>query len=247
MAQVTSLLYTMVKAMKKSDVVGHRGVAGLELENTIPGFEKAIALGVKTIEFDIRETLDGQFILCHDRSLRRVSDSTVQVNSVTYATLQTISLHNNSHVPLLRDVLNLARKHKIAVIVELKTCQNPESLSRLLNEYGDLDMTVASLKSHLLDRLCKQYPQNHLPFGLCIPFYTLHRATALQASKIIVNVWLFNPLLYWLARRKKVEVFVYTVDNAWLVRHLQRLYPNILICTNHPERFIENRKANAAD
>ncbi len=56
-------------------IIGHRGVAGLALENTLPGLELARLLGVDAIEFDVRMTNDEHIVLCHDNSLSRVADS----------------------------------------------------------------------------------------------------------------------------------------------------------------------------
>jgi glycerophosphoryl diester phosphodiesterase len=47
-------------------VIGHRGAARLEPENTIRSFERAIELGADTIETDISVTSDGRFALWHD-------------------------------------------------------------------------------------------------------------------------------------------------------------------------------------
>jgi glycerophosphoryl diester phosphodiesterase len=51
------------------DVQGHRGARGLRPENTLPGFELAIDLGVHTIETDLHLTLDGVPILTHDPAI----------------------------------------------------------------------------------------------------------------------------------------------------------------------------------
>lgn len=47
-------------------VVGHRGAARHEAENTIPSFAKAIELGANAIETDVCVTRDGRFVLWHD-------------------------------------------------------------------------------------------------------------------------------------------------------------------------------------
>ena len=47
-------------------VVGHRGAARLEPENTIASFRRAIALGADAIETDVSVTADGRFALWHD-------------------------------------------------------------------------------------------------------------------------------------------------------------------------------------
>lgn len=51
------------------DVQGHRGVRGHLPENTIPSFERAIALGVTTLEMDVGVTRDGVVVVHHDRTL----------------------------------------------------------------------------------------------------------------------------------------------------------------------------------
>jgi glycerophosphoryl diester phosphodiesterase len=48
------------------DLQGHRGARGLKPENTLPGFETALDIGVNTIETDVQLTLDGIPVLFHD-------------------------------------------------------------------------------------------------------------------------------------------------------------------------------------
>lgn len=48
--------------------VGHRGTRGLMPENTIPAFEKGIAVGANTIEFDVHITKDNKVVVYHDDS-----------------------------------------------------------------------------------------------------------------------------------------------------------------------------------
>jgi glycerophosphoryl diester phosphodiesterase len=51
------------------DLQGHRGARGLLPENTLPAFEKAIELGVSTLELDVGVTKDGVIVISHDRAL----------------------------------------------------------------------------------------------------------------------------------------------------------------------------------
>jgi glycerophosphoryl diester phosphodiesterase len=53
----------------KFDLQGHRGARGLMPENTLPAFEKALALGVTTLELDTVLTADGVVVVHHDRRL----------------------------------------------------------------------------------------------------------------------------------------------------------------------------------
>jgi glycerophosphoryl diester phosphodiesterase len=47
------------------DLQGHRGARGLKPENTLPGFEAALNLGIGSIETDVRLTADGVPVLFH--------------------------------------------------------------------------------------------------------------------------------------------------------------------------------------
>jgi glycerophosphoryl diester phosphodiesterase len=51
------------------DLQGHRGARGLMPENTLPAFDRALGLGVSTIETDLGLTRDGILVIAHDRRL----------------------------------------------------------------------------------------------------------------------------------------------------------------------------------
>jgi glycerophosphoryl diester phosphodiesterase len=51
------------------DVQGHRGARGYAPENTLPGFQRALAIGVDTLELDVGVTRDGVVVIHHDRRL----------------------------------------------------------------------------------------------------------------------------------------------------------------------------------
>jgi glycerophosphoryl diester phosphodiesterase len=51
------------------DLQGHRGARGLLPENTLPAFERALAIGVDTLELDVGVTRDGVVVIHHDRRL----------------------------------------------------------------------------------------------------------------------------------------------------------------------------------
>jgi glycerophosphoryl diester phosphodiesterase len=51
---------------KAIDLQGHRGARGLLPENTIPGFLRALELGVDTLEMDVAINADGHIVLSHE-------------------------------------------------------------------------------------------------------------------------------------------------------------------------------------
>ena len=78
----TTLMYrpdlpqTTLAELPAFDLQGHRGARGLFPENSLPGFEAALALGVTTLEMDLGMASDGILVVHHDRRLdpRRTRD-----------------------------------------------------------------------------------------------------------------------------------------------------------------------------
>ncbi len=61
-----ALFLTLMVHGQMFDIQGHRGCRGLMPENSIPGFLKAIDLGVTTIEMDVVVSADGKTVVSHD-------------------------------------------------------------------------------------------------------------------------------------------------------------------------------------
>ena len=66
LAVVLSLAACAAQAL---DLQGHRGARGLLPENTLPSFQRALELGVTTLELDIAITKDGVLVIHHDPTL----------------------------------------------------------------------------------------------------------------------------------------------------------------------------------
>ena len=75
---------------KNALVVAHRGLSGIERENTNAAFVAAANRSYYGIETDFRRTADGKFIISHDQSLKRVSGEDVNVEAVSLAVAQSV-------------------------------------------------------------------------------------------------------------------------------------------------------------
>ncbi|MBL8331264.1 MAG: glycerophosphodiester phosphodiesterase [Rubrivivax sp.] len=76
------------------DAQGHRGARGLLPENSLPGFEQALAIGVHTLELDVGVTADGVVVISHDRTLNPaiVRDATGRWISAPGPTVRSLTL-----------------------------------------------------------------------------------------------------------------------------------------------------------
>ena len=63
---LTALSLLACASSQAFDLQGHRGSRGLAPENTLAAFERAIAIGVTTLETDLAVTRDGVLVISHD-------------------------------------------------------------------------------------------------------------------------------------------------------------------------------------
>src|SRR5580704_12278143 len=69
-------------------VIGHRGAAAQAPENTLAGFRAARALGCAWVEFDVRLTVDGVPVVCHDDKLDRTSNGRGRISKLPLAAIR---------------------------------------------------------------------------------------------------------------------------------------------------------------
>lgn len=218
-------------------IVGHRGAAGIELENTMPGFIKAKQLGVDAIELDVQLTTDNQFVVYHETFLQLLLNRFGRTKRYSYAELQQILLANGQTVPLLRDVL--AATVGIDKIVDIKIDTHIKELCDVLNDFPTTNFTFVSSKPKALIA-CKKYrpdisalsERHYLPFSFSGSVYR-HKLDGVN-----MNYRLLNPFTYRLAQRHSLQIMAYTINDVGTAERIRRRYPGVWICTNHPDRFI---------
>lgn len=215
-------------------VIGHRGAKGLALENTLAGFDLAQKLGVDAIEFDVRRTLDGQFVVCHDDNLMRVSGMSASIKRLAYDELREVALKNGESVPLLRDAL--AAIDDTPLVIEIKIRKHTEKICDIVSEFPNLKVSFASFKRDVVADCVRLRPD--IPTFLLSgvdAFGTVRAARHMGAAGIGLRFWLMNPFTYFFARLYGLKMYVYTVNRPWVVRLLLRFYPGVDICTNLPD------------
>ena len=95
-------------------VIAHRGASADERENTLPAFERAIAVGADFVELDVQVSADGALVVFHDLDLDRLTPLRGPLAKRPLAELR------EHAIPTLEDVLELTRG-RIGVMAELKS------------------------------------------------------------------------------------------------------------------------------
>jgi len=100
-------------------IVGHRGAAALEPENTLLSFERGIALGMDYLETDVRLTRDGRLILMHDEKVDRTTSGAGPVSEFSFDEIRALDAGKGQQVPSLEEALEAIRG-RVQLLLELK-------------------------------------------------------------------------------------------------------------------------------
>ncbi|MEU5095175.1 glycerophosphodiester phosphodiesterase family protein [Streptomyces sp. NPDC020996] len=86
--------------------IGHRGVMGVEPENTLRSFVAAEQAGLDVIELDLHLSKDGALVVMHDTDVDRTTDGSGPIAGKTLAELRLLDAGRGERVPVLEDVLD---------------------------------------------------------------------------------------------------------------------------------------------
>tara|TARA_Y100001970_G_scaffold97144_1_gene122315 strand:+ start:33441 stop:34136 length:696 start_codon:yes stop_codon:yes gene_type:complete len=210
--------------------MGHRGSPTKITENTIFSFQKALEQGADGIELDVRLSQDKQIVVFHDKDLKRLSNRSDMVESLSLAELQTIELKKEegqkeeAYIPSLNELVSLLAQAKV-VNIEIKS-------NSLFHGHNILNPLIKFLDKNHLDDKCiissfnplilmklrlKRpktiigflYNRNQIFHGLSNLIWILR----VQPENLHIHYSLLNHWIVSWARKKKIKINSYTIND----------------------------------
>ncbi|MFF3457567.1 glycerophosphodiester phosphodiesterase [Streptomyces sp. NPDC002730] len=89
--------------------IGHRGVMGVEPENTLRSFIRAEQAGMDAIELDLHLSKDGALVVMHDADVDRTTGGNGPIADKTLAELRELDAGDGERVPVFEEVLDAVR------------------------------------------------------------------------------------------------------------------------------------------
>lgn len=183
----------------KTLVVAHRGLSGLETENTNAAFVAAGNRSYYGIETDIHKTADGKFVVNHDNDLNRVAGENICVELVSLSVLQNVVLFDKDGTKnredlrpcTLENYISICKKYDKHCVLELKSDFTDEETARfvdIIKNYGYLENTTfISFNYQNLLKVRSILPEQSAQFLFCE--FTEGTIEKLIADKIDVDVY----------------------------------------------------------
>lgn len=160
-------------------MIAHRGLSGLERENTCAAF---VAAGNREvywgIETDIHCTADGKFVIIHDDTTTRVSGVEMTVEETDFDTLRSLRLLDKERegtrwdlvLPTLEEYISICKKYGKVAVLELKNPMPEEAVCEIIRAVEAMDyaehMVVISFSFDNMVYLRKNFPNQKAQFLL---------------------------------------------------------------------------------
>lgn len=160
----------------KTLMVAHRGLSGIEKENTLPAFVAAGNRSFYGIETDVHRTADGQFVVIHDDSTKRVAGVDFVIEETDFDTLRRLQLIDNDgtknridlKIPTLREYIKTCKRYEKKSVLELKNEFSFEDVERVIDiikEEGYIENVIfISFCFENLVRVRKILPNHEVQF-----------------------------------------------------------------------------------
>ncbi|GHE69431.1 glycerophosphodiester phosphodiesterase [Streptomyces cellulosae] len=203
--------------------IGHRGVMGVEPENTLRSFVAAQEAGLDVIELDLHLSKDGALVVMHDARVDRTTDGTGAIADKTFDELRALDAGRGERIPLFTEVLDSVRTPLQA---EIKDVRAARALAEVMHE-RDLTgrVEVASFHDEAIAEIARLVPG--VRTALVAGRYgtdVVDRAVAVGASRLCLNIRRITLEVVEHARKADLSIFgwvVNTQDHLRLVRALE--------------------------
>jgi glycerophosphoryl diester phosphodiesterase len=196
---------------EKPVVIGHRGAAGLAVENTIVAIRKALELGVKIVEVDVRLTSDRKIVVFHDEDLKRLAGVDKKIRDLTLRDLREVRI-NNEGIPTLDEVLAEV-SGKAGILIEIKEEGWEDLVVSSIKQNKAVDWSaVISFHEGAVQKVKLLY--SRIPTGLiyAIPPGKVIDAKRLMASMVLPNYRILTNKHLEFAHKQGLKVVTWTVN-----------------------------------
>ena len=206
-------------------MIAHRGVSGLEKENTCAAFVAAGNRSYYGIETDVHVTKDGKFIVIHDDDTARVCSENISVEGSSFEELRSLKLdgikgekgRNDLCLPSLEEYITICRKYEKIAVLELKNEMTREQVLEICAEIDSLGMlgntVFISFAFNNLVYIRERYPEQTVQF-LTDGFYDGLIETLVEHNMDLdVNFTALDREKVALLHSKGLKVNVWTVDD----------------------------------
>ncbi|MFG2891417.1 glycerophosphodiester phosphodiesterase family protein [Streptomyces sp. Pv4-95] len=191
--------------------IGHRGIMGVEPENTLRSFVRAEHEGLDVIELDLHLSKDGALVVMHDADVDRTTDGTGPIAERTLAELRELDAGRGERIPVFEEVVEAVGAPLQAEIKDVAAAQALAEVMRSRDLVGRVD--VISFHDEALAAIRTLLPGVRTALvGSRYGADIVDRAQAVGASMLSLNIRRLTLELVERAHAAQLRVLGWTVN-----------------------------------
>lgn len=241
------IIYTPTAEIEHVSIISHRGVMDNAVENTVESLKAANDILVDYVELDVQELADGEIIVFHDPSFKRLGNLNKKVEDATWSEISDLRLKDKKKtglIPRFDEYLDLAKELNQKLLIEIKV--NPKdsdsfikNVIELVDQKGMSEMVryqslnkEAILKAKVID------PSIYTAYIIGFNLGGLEKldidAYAIDVTSLTKRVVLETMLM-------DKDLFIWSVDTSDIIERSFAKKPDAII-TDHIKEVREVRK-----
>ena len=233
-------------------IIGHRGARGEAPENTLAGFQYIHALGIRAVEFDVRQLKDDELIIMHDDNFLRTTGIDQALYDLNSAELEAYNQANiwmdwdTQITPTLTQTLNIIHDFE-HIEVEVKAVATKIEAEKLVlalqKQLQGFEQTAVITSFDLKIHQALEQQKSSFKRGLLIEEdikeLAIEQALQLGCCQIGWMNQLATDEMIQATQKAGLSMSVWTVNDIQRAKQLQKLGIDGLI-TDFPKMMLEN-------
>jgi len=199
-------------------IMGHRGAAAIEPENTLLAIERAIDLGVDAVEIDIHLSKDKELVVIHDATVDRTTNGTGPVSGFTIQDIKRLDAGKGESIPTLQEVIDVIDR-RVLLVIELKEKGTEVPVIDLIRRNDLFEKACVISFWHRLVKTVKE-TNSRIKTGVLLVGSPVDTCIATHASAdtLVMKYSFVDRELVKTAHSQGLKVFIWNIDDQDLLR-----------------------------
>ena len=204
----------LIKKKGLMRIIAHRGARIEEPENTLRAIKRAFECSADAVEIDVRLSKDHEIVVIHDDTLERTTNGSGKVDEKTLNQLRSLDAGKGEKIPMLSEVLLLAKERGIKVVIELKEVDMEElAVQEIVEAEMEKSVIISSFFHHSLLKIKELAPTIKTGVILSsLPVFPVKLALDAKADIIFQRYPRIDREYIEEASRNGIAIYLWTIN-----------------------------------
>lgn len=195
------IIYTPTTEIENVSIISHRGVMDNAVENTFESLKAANDILVDYVELDVQELADGEIIVFHDSSFKRLAGLNKKVENTTWPEIADLNIKDKNKtgkIPRFDEYLDLSKELDQKLLIEIKV--NPKDSDDFIKNVIDL-----------------VYSKDMIDM---VRFQSLNKEAILKAKEVDPSIYTAYIIGFNLGGLENLNIDAYAIDVTSLTKRV---------------------------